>query len=252
MRLLIVEDHAGMRNKLRELLAGPNVEMHECGTGEEAMWSVHDFQPDWIIMDVNLPGPFLACQAFGRSMLAQGTGSIVNIASVAGLSGVADRAAYNASKHGLIGLTRTLAVEWGGRGVRVNAVCPGLVKTPMDDESPGGVSDGDSDIADRVPPGRPPVLVDRRGEDPDVRGPLGPLGGKGVLADGGAVQVDVGALDQVLDRDVAVVLTQVGLDRVPLRTAAAASRRGHRCGSRDEFGLGFLVPGRPVSGQRSS
>ena len=56
MRLLIVEDHAGMRNKLRELLAGPNVEMHECGTGEEAMWSVHDFQPDWIIMDVNLPG----------------------------------------------------------------------------------------------------------------------------------------------------------------------------------------------------
>jgi NAD(P)-dependent dehydrogenase (short-subunit alcohol dehydrogenase family) len=56
----------------------------------------------------------------------------VNISSVAGLLGVADRAAYNASKHGLIGLTRTLAAEWGGRGVRVNTVCPGWVKTEMD------------------------------------------------------------------------------------------------------------------------
>jgi NAD(P)-dependent dehydrogenase (short-subunit alcohol dehydrogenase family) len=75
------------------------------------------------VLEVNLTGPFLLCQAFGTDMLAQRSGSIVNIASVAGLSGVADRSAYNASKHGLIGLTRTLAVEWGGRGVRVNAVC---------------------------------------------------------------------------------------------------------------------------------
>lgn len=58
-------------------------------------------------------------------MLAAGQGSIINIASVTGLLGIADRATYNASKRGLIGLTRTLAAEWGGRGVRVNAVCPG-------------------------------------------------------------------------------------------------------------------------------
>jgi NAD(P)-dependent dehydrogenase (short-subunit alcohol dehydrogenase family) len=69
-------------------------------------------------------------------MLERGSGSIVNIASVAGLLGFADRAAYNASKHGLIGLTRTLAAEWGGRGVRVNAVCPGWVKTEMDSSTP--------------------------------------------------------------------------------------------------------------------
>jgi NAD(P)-dependent dehydrogenase (short-subunit alcohol dehydrogenase family) len=106
------------------------------------------------VIDVNLTGPFLLCQAFGRRMLAAGAGSIVNIASVAGLSGVADRAAYNASKHGLIGLTRTLAVEWGGRGVRVNAVCPGWVKTPMDDESQGEGAYGDTDITDHVPMGR--------------------------------------------------------------------------------------------------
>jgi NAD(P)-dependent dehydrogenase (short-subunit alcohol dehydrogenase family) len=106
------------------------------------------------VLDVNLTGPFLLCQAFGRRMLDAGSGSIVNIASVAGLSGVADRSAYNASKHGLIGLTRTLAVEWGGRGVRVNAVCPGWVKTPMDDASQGEGAYGDTDITDHVPMGR--------------------------------------------------------------------------------------------------
>jgi NAD(P)-dependent dehydrogenase (short-subunit alcohol dehydrogenase family) len=106
------------------------------------------------VIDVNLTGPFLVSQAFGRPMLAQRSGSIVNIASVAGLRGVADRSAYNASKHGLVGLTRTLAVEWGGRGVRVNAVCPGWVKTPMDDASQGAGAYADDDITDHVPLGR--------------------------------------------------------------------------------------------------
>jgi NAD(P)-dependent dehydrogenase (short-subunit alcohol dehydrogenase family) len=106
------------------------------------------------VLEVNLTGPFLLCQAFGSAMLDRRSGSIVNIASVAGLSGVADRAAYNTSKHGLIGLTRTLAVEWGGRGVRVNAVCPGWVKTPMDDASQGDGAYGDADITDHVPMGR--------------------------------------------------------------------------------------------------
>jgi NAD(P)-dependent dehydrogenase (short-subunit alcohol dehydrogenase family) len=106
------------------------------------------------VIDVNLTGPFLLCQAFGARMLEQGAGAIVNVASIAGLRGVSDRAAYNASKHGLIGLTRTLAAEWGGRGVRVNAVCPGWVKTPMDvaDQAAGGYDD--ADITQQVPMGR--------------------------------------------------------------------------------------------------
>jgi NAD(P)-dependent dehydrogenase (short-subunit alcohol dehydrogenase family) len=103
------------------------------------------------VLEVNLTGPFLLCRAIGRVMLAQGSGAIVNIASVAGLRGVADRAAYNASKHGLIGLTRTLAVEWGGRGVRVNAVCPGWVKTEMDHASQAEGAYVDVDITDHVP-----------------------------------------------------------------------------------------------------
>ena len=106
------------------------------------------------VMDINLLGPFLLCRTFGRIMLQQRSGSIINIASVAGLLGVADRAAYNASKHGLVGLTRTLAAEWGGRGVRCNAVCPGWVKTPMDDSAQDAGLYADSDITGRVPMAR--------------------------------------------------------------------------------------------------
>jgi NAD(P)-dependent dehydrogenase (short-subunit alcohol dehydrogenase family) len=106
------------------------------------------------VMEVNLVAPFLLAKAFGRRMLEARSGSIVNVASVAGLVAVADRAAYNASKHGLIGLTRTLAAEWGGRGVRVNAVCPGWVKTEMDVADQAGGSYSDADIEGRVPMGR--------------------------------------------------------------------------------------------------
>jgi NAD(P)-dependent dehydrogenase (short-subunit alcohol dehydrogenase family) len=87
-------------------------------------------------------------------MLKRGRGSIVNVASVAGLAGVIHRSAYNASKHGLIGLTRTLAAEWGGRGVRVNAVCPGWIKTEMDVADQGSGAYSDADIVNRVPMAR--------------------------------------------------------------------------------------------------
>lgn len=106
------------------------------------------------VLEVNLVAPFLLAKAFGTGMLESGRGSIVNVASVAGTLGIADRAAYNASKHGLIGLTRTLAAEWGGRGVRVNAVCPGWVKTEMDVADQAGGSYTDADIIGRVPMAR--------------------------------------------------------------------------------------------------
>lgn len=106
------------------------------------------------VMSINLQGPFLLSQQFGRQMLARRSGSIVNVASVAGLGGVIHRSAYNASKHGLIGLTRTLAAEWGGRGVRVNAVCPGWIKTEMDIKDMGTGAYTDADIVDRVPMAR--------------------------------------------------------------------------------------------------
>lgn len=106
------------------------------------------------VLEVNLVGPFLMAKAFGKRMLEAGAGSIINVSSVAGLLAVSDRAAYNTSKHGLIGLTRTLAAEWGGRGVRVNAVCPGWVKTEMDVADQAGGSYTDADITGRIPMGR--------------------------------------------------------------------------------------------------
>jgi 3-oxoacyl-[acyl-carrier protein] reductase len=83
------------------------------------------------ILDINLTGTFLSCQAFGRSMLARGRGSIVTISSVSGLGGHAGRVNYVASKWGVVGLTKTLAIEWGARGVRVNCVAPGPIDTKL-------------------------------------------------------------------------------------------------------------------------
>jgi NAD(P)-dependent dehydrogenase (short-subunit alcohol dehydrogenase family) len=106
------------------------------------------------VMDINLFGPFLLSKYLGVQMLERRSGSIVNVASVAGLAAVSHRSAYNASKHGLIGLTKTLAAEWGGRGVRVNAVCPGWIKTEMDVADQGSGAYADTDIVNRVPMAR--------------------------------------------------------------------------------------------------
>ncbi len=83
------------------------------------------------VLDVNLSGAFLCAQAFGRGMVERRAGSIVNIASVAGRRGDPQMAHYTASKFGIVGLTQSLAREWGPYGVRANSVCPGLVETPM-------------------------------------------------------------------------------------------------------------------------
>ena len=106
------------------------------------------------VLEVNLVAPFVLAKAFGGEMLRAGRGAIVNVASVAGMQGIAERSAYNASKHGLIGLMRTLAVEWGAKGVRVNAVSPGWVKTEMDHKDQAGGTYSDQDIIDHVPMGR--------------------------------------------------------------------------------------------------
>ena len=106
------------------------------------------------VLDINLTAPFLLCRSFGPIMRRQGAGSIVNVSSIAGLAGIADRVAYNASKHGLVGLTRTLAAEWGGFGVRCNAVCPAWVKTEMDVADQAGGAYTDEDICSRVPMAR--------------------------------------------------------------------------------------------------
>jgi len=83
------------------------------------------------VLRVNLDGTFFACQAFGAAMMAHGRGAIVTVSSALGLSAQEGRANYIASKWGVIGITKTLAIEWAARNVRVNCVAPGPVATAL-------------------------------------------------------------------------------------------------------------------------
>ncbi|MFN2615396.1 MAG: SDR family NAD(P)-dependent oxidoreductase [Actinomycetota bacterium] len=80
---------------------------------------------------LNLDSVFWFCQSTGKHMLERGSGSVINVSSVAGVSAAPTLSYYAAAKHGVIGLTKTLAVEWGHRTVRANAICPGWVKTDL-------------------------------------------------------------------------------------------------------------------------
>ncbi|CAM5721711.1 MULTISPECIES: glucose 1-dehydrogenase [Streptomyces] len=103
---------------------------------------------------VNLRGIW-ACQKHElRQMRTQGSGAIVNCSSLGGLVGLPERAAYHASKHGVIGLTRSAAVEYAARGVRINAVCPGTIDTPMVADMLEGQAEAMAEIMKQQPIGR--------------------------------------------------------------------------------------------------
>jgi NAD(P)-dependent dehydrogenase (short-subunit alcohol dehydrogenase family) len=117
------------------------------------------------ILDTNLTGTFRACQVFGAHMLERGYGRIVNIASLASFVGLYEVAAYTASKAGVAALTRALAIEWGSRGVLVNAIAPGVFRTALNQQLLDGTE---------------------RGREFKLRSPLGRFGQVEELA-GGAV-----------------------------------------------------------------
>lgn len=108
------------------------------------------------VLDVNVVGVFLGMKHVLPAMLARGKGSIINTASIAGLIGSPDVAVYSASKHAVIGLTRSAAIECSGTGVRINCVCPGLIESRMlsaivEGRNPGNAPIPHEKLAERIP-----------------------------------------------------------------------------------------------------
>lgn len=133
-----VADSASVRDAARRIeaeLGGVDVLANVAGVGDtagmEGIEGIEDAR--WALtLAVNLNGPFHWCRAVLPGMAARGRGAVVNVSSLAGRSKSANGGlAYSASKAGLLGLTRHLAFDYGPRGVRINAICPGGVDTPM-------------------------------------------------------------------------------------------------------------------------
>jgi NAD(P)-dependent dehydrogenase (short-subunit alcohol dehydrogenase family) len=103
---------------------------------------------------VNLRGVWAAQKHELRQMRTQGGGAIVNCSSLGGLVGLPERAAYHASKHGVIGMTKSAAVEYASKGVRINAVCPGVIDTPMVADMLTSQADAMAEIMKEQPIGR--------------------------------------------------------------------------------------------------
>ena len=131
---LDVTDQSGVNLAVRQLIerwGRVDLLINNAGcTADQLAWQISD--NDWQrVVDVNLKGAFLCSQAAVRPMLKQRSGHIINLASVAGRQGARGQSSYAAAKAGLIGLTQTLALELGARNIRVNAVLPGVLPTPM-------------------------------------------------------------------------------------------------------------------------
>jgi NAD(P)-dependent dehydrogenase (short-subunit alcohol dehydrogenase family) len=103
------------------------------------------------VLNVNLTGVFLCLKSELAVMLKQGSGAIVNMSSVAGVTGFPGHAAYTASKHGVIGLTKAAAIEYAKVGLRINAICPAYAHTPMLDRMLDHKPDLEAKLISRVP-----------------------------------------------------------------------------------------------------
>jgi short-subunit dehydrogenase len=134
-----ITDEAAVNRVAAEIATNGPVEILVNNAGHWRFGALEDVSSEDFraVLDVNVLGTFHCTKAFGKSMLAAGTGSIVNIVSIAAYRGNPSVGAYSSSKAGVVALTEVTALEWGPRGIRCNAVGPGLVPT----EGTGNVYD---------------------------------------------------------------------------------------------------------------
>ena len=150
-------DVARMVEAAHRALGGIDVLINNAGTARREEF-LAIAAGDWDrIIAVNLRGMFLVAQAVSRHMVERGGGVIINMSSTNGLAGEEDYAHYNASKGGVLLLTKTMAVELGNHGIRVNALCPGYIRTPLNEAmsaSAGGTEFETAYARERIPLGR--------------------------------------------------------------------------------------------------
>jgi 3-oxoacyl-[acyl-carrier protein] reductase len=161
LRAVAVGADLGTAGGVERLIAGTldaygTVDVLVNNAGMPSVTAAEDLrEEDWrAVLELNLTAPFLCAQAAGRIMLAKGKGVIVNVGSVFSRLGMPGRVAYSVSKHGLDGLTATLGVEWGPRGVRVVSVNAGYTATALVQKAMSTGRFSDDDIARRTPMGR--------------------------------------------------------------------------------------------------
>lgn len=141
------------------------------------------------LMDINLKGTFFGSQLAAQSMVEDGReGAIVNISSISGIAGRGDGVRYCPSKGGVRTMTYALASSLGPRGIRVNAVCPGVIETPMTRDDLGVFDEDDpEEIGEDIPVGRVGQASDVADAVPYLAGPMsGFVNGEDVIVDGGA------------------------------------------------------------------
>ena len=154
-----------MVERARSARARVDVLVNSAGMGARGVAEDYPVELWDEVIATNLTGTFNCCQLAGRAMLAAGSGSIVNIASIGGLVGYAGSLGYQASKGGVVQLTRTLAVEWALRGVRVNAIAPCTFETPTVARQRAAEPDLYPAMLARIPMGR-------FGEPEEIVGPV--------------------------------------------------------------------------------
>ena len=149
------EDVKAVLDNTVETFGRLDVAFNNAGVEQPIMPTADLTEEEWDrLVDIDLRGVFLCMKHEIPLMLEQGGGAIVNTSSDAGVKGFAGQAAYCAAKYGIVGLTKAAALDYASQNIRVNAVCPGIIETPMMDRFSGGTPEGRERVISQEPIGR--------------------------------------------------------------------------------------------------